>query len=71
MPMTNKPSTQAIVLDVVDVTISRNPIEGAIIKLSIDGATDVELVFDALTLARLQAVLAEADRIQAKDQPTQ
>ncbi len=69
--MTNKPSTQAIVLDVVDVTISRNPTEGAIIKLSIDGATDVELVFDALTLARLQAVLAEADRIQAKDQPTQ
>jgi len=68
--MANKPSTQAIVVDVVDVTISRDPAEGAIIKLSIDGSTDVELVFDALALARLQAVLAEADRIQAADQPT-
>ncbi len=69
--MANKPSTQVIVLDVVDVTISRDAAEGAIIKLSIDGSTDVELVFDALTLARLQAILAEADRIQAEEQRTQ
>ena len=69
--MANKPSTQAGVLDVVDVTISRDAAEGAIIKLSIDGSTDVELVFDALTLARLQAILAEADRIQAEEQRTQ
>ncbi|MBA4220910.1 MAG: hypothetical protein C0458_09310 [Methylobacterium sp.] len=69
--MANKPSTQARVLDVVDVTISRDAAEGAIIKLSIDGSTDVELVFDALTLARLQAILAEADRIQAEEQRTQ
>jgi len=69
--MANKPSTQAKVLDVVDVTISRDAAEGAIIKLSIDGSTDVELVFDALTLARLQAILAEVDRIQAEEQRTQ
>lgn len=69
--MANKPSTQVTVLDVVDVTISRDAAEGAIIKLSIDGSTDVELVFDALTLARLQAILAEADRIQAEEQRTQ
>ena len=69
--MANKPSTQARVLDVVDMTISRDAAEGAIIKLSIDGSTDVELVFDALTLARLQAILAEADRIQAEEQRTQ
>ena len=68
--MADKPSTQVTVLDVVDVTISRDPAEGAIIKLSIDGSTDVELVFDALTLARLQSILSEADRIQAEDQPT-
>lgn len=69
--MANKPSTQAVVLDVLDMVISRDPAEGAIIKLSIDGSTDVELVFDAVTLARLQIILAEADRIQAEDQPTQ
>lgn len=69
--MAEKPSTQVMVLDVVDVTISRDPAEGAIVKLSIDGSTDVELVFDALTLARLQAVLAEADRLQAEDRRMQ
>lgn len=58
-------------LDIVNVVISDDPAEGAIIKLEIDGSTDVELMFDALTLAKLQTILIGADTFQAQRHPAQ
>ena len=69
--MPGKPSTPATVLDIVNVVISDDPAEGAIIKLEIDGSTDVELMFDALTLAKLQTILIGADTFQAQRHPAQ
>jgi len=68
--MPAKPATQVIVLDVLTVTIGADPAEGAIIRLSLEGSTDAELVFDALTLAKLQSILSEADAVQADRQPS-
>ncbi|SEM20358.1 hypothetical protein SAMN04515666_108155 [Bosea lupini] len=69
--MSGKPSTQATVIDVVTIVISEDPAEGAIIKLEIDGSTDVELVFEPMTLAKLQTALTKMDKVQAKASPAQ
>lgn len=69
--MGEKPVTTASVRDLINVVISDDPAEGAIIRLEIDGSTDVELVFNPLTLVKLQAVLSKADSVQRERQPTQ
>jgi hypothetical protein len=69
--MPGKPSASATVLDVVHVIISEDPAEGAIIKLAIEGSTDVDLMFNPLTLAKLQTILTEVDSLQAQAQTTQ
>lgn len=69
--MSGKPSTQATVLDVINIVIGEDPAEGAIIKLKIDGSTDVELVFELLTLVKLQTALAKMDKLHAKMLPAQ
>lgn len=69
--MLEKPSTPATVLDVINIVISEDPAEGAIIKLAIDGSTDVDLLFDPLTLAKLQSALAKMDQWHADVLPAQ
>lgn len=69
--MSGKPSTQATVIDVINIVISEDPAEGAIIKLEIDGSTDVELVFEPMTLAKLQTALTKMDKVHAKASPAQ
>lgn len=69
--MSEKPSTPATVLDVINIVISEDPAEGAIIKLAIDGSTDVDLLFDPLTLAKLQSALAKMDQWHADVLPAQ
>jgi len=69
--MPGKPSTSATVRDVLQVIISEDPAEGAIVKLAIEGSTDVDLVFNPLTLAKLQAILTKVDSLQAQIRTTQ
>ncbi|CAN7620862.1 hypothetical protein [Bosea sp. LjRoot237] len=69
--MPGKPSTSATVLDVLHVIISEDPTERTIIKLAIEGSTNVDLMFDPLTLAKLQAILIKVDSLQAQAQTTQ
>jgi hypothetical protein len=69
--MSGKSSTQATVIDVINIVISEDPTEGAIIKLAIDGSTDVDLLCDPLTLAKLQAALAKMDQWHADVLPAQ
>lgn len=49
----------------------RRPLLGVIIKLAIDGSTDVDLLFDSLTLAKLQSALAKMDQRHADVRPPQ
>lgn len=69
--MSGKPSTPATVLDVINIVISEDPAEGAIIKLAIEGSTDVDLLFDPLTLAKLQSALEKMDQWHADVLPAQ
>ncbi|WP_156412411.1 hypothetical protein [Bosea sp. Root483D1] len=69
--MSGKPSTPATVLDLINVVISENPAEGAVIKLAIEGSIDVDLLFDPLTLAKLQSALAKMDQWHADVLPAQ
>lgn len=68
--MPEKPSTPATVLDVINIVISADPAEGAIIKLAIDDSTD-ELLFNPLILAKLQSALAKMDQWYAGVLPAQ
>ncbi|KRE11639.1 hypothetical protein ASE66_24245 [Bosea sp. Root483D1] len=58
-------------LDLINVVISENPAEGAVIKLAIEGSIDVDLLFDPLTLAKLQSALAKMDQWHADVLPAQ
>ncbi|AZO82006.1 hypothetical protein B5U99_00420 [Bosea sp. Tri-54] len=58
-------------LDVINVVISDDPAEGAIIKLAIEGSTDVDLLFDPLTLVKLRSALAKMDSWHAHMLPAQ
>jgi hypothetical protein len=69
--MPRKPSTPATVVDVINIVISGDPAEGAIIKLAIEGSTDVDLMFNPLTLVKLQAALAKMDQWHADAQLAQ
>ncbi|WP_164989034.1 hypothetical protein [Bosea sp. Tri-54] len=55
----------------INVVISDDPAEGAIIKLAIEGSTDVDLLFDPLTLVKLRSALAKMDSWHAHMLPAQ
>jgi hypothetical protein len=70
--MTRKPALLLRIVDVVSITVSDGPAEGAILRLTMDGEpNDLELQLPALTVARLQALLIEADAQQANLVTTQ
>lgn len=70
--MTRKPALLLRIVDVVSITVSDDPAEGAILRLTMDGEpNDLELQLPAVTVARLQALLIEADAQQANLVTTQ
>lgn len=70
--MTRKPALLLRIVDVVSITVSDGPAEGAILRLTMDGEpNDLELQLPAVTVARLQALLIEADAQQANLVTTQ
>jgi hypothetical protein len=70
--MTRKPALLLRIVDVESITVSDDPAEGAILRLKMDGEpNDLELQLPALTVARLQALLIEADAQQANLVTTQ
>jgi hypothetical protein len=65
--MPQKPALLLHVTDVKCITISDDPLEGAILRFVMnDDPNDLELHLPALAVARLQALLLEADAEQAK-----
>lgn len=70
--MTRKPALLLPVVDVGSITVSDDPTEGAILRFTMDGEpADLELKLPALAVARLQALLLEADAQQANMVTTQ
>lgn len=70
--MTRKPALLLRILDVECMTVSNDPAEGAILRFAMDGEpNDLELQLSAVTIARLQALLLEADTQQANLAMTQ
>lgn len=64
--MPSDPSRVFIVLDVVDVAVSADPNEGSIISMKVRDGADVSLWLPAEAMAKLQAMMAEADLKHAK-----
>jgi hypothetical protein len=65
--MPRKPALLLHVSDVKCITISDDPLEGAILRFGMhDDPNDLELHLPALCVARLQALLLEADAEQAR-----
>jgi len=70
--MTRKPALLFQVVDVASITVSDDPTEGAILRFTMDGEpNDLELKLPAVTVARLQTLLVEADAQQANMVTTQ
>jgi hypothetical protein len=70
--MTHKPALLLRIVDVESITVSDDPAEGAILRLTMDGEpNDLELQLPAVTVVRLQALLIEADAQQANLVTTQ
>ncbi len=70
--MTRKPALLLRIVDVVSITVSDDPAEGAILRLTMEGEpNDLELQLPAVTVARLQELLIEADAQQANLVTTQ
>lgn len=70
--MTRKPALLFQVVDIASITVSANPTEGAILRFTMDGElNDLELKLSAVTVARLQTLLLEADAQQANLVTTQ
>ncbi|WID99265.1 hypothetical protein QO058_14080 [Bosea vestrisii] len=70
--MTRKPALLFQVVDIASITVSDNPTEGAILRFTMDGElNDLELKLPAVTVARLQTLLIEADAQQANLVTTQ
>jgi hypothetical protein len=70
--MPRKPALLLRVTDAVSVTVSNEPLEGAILRFALHGdPNDLELHLPALAVARLQALLVEADRQQATSKTPQ
>lgn len=64
--MTRKPALLLRIIDVDSITVSDDPADGAILRFTMDGEpNDLELQLPAVTVARLQALLIEADAQQA------
>ena len=64
--MTRKPALLLRIIDVDSITVSDDPADGAILRFTMDGEpNDLELQLPAVTVARLQALLIEADTQQA------
>ncbi len=64
--MPSDPSRVFIVLDVLNVAVSADPREGSIISLKARDGDDVSLWLPAEAMAKLQAMMAEADLKHAK-----
>ena len=64
--MPSDPSRVFIVLDVLGVAVSGDPSEGSIISMKVREGTDVSLWLPAEAMAKLQAMMAEADLKHAK-----
>ncbi|PZN97805.1 MAG: hypothetical protein DCF30_15670 [Hyphomicrobiales bacterium] len=58
-------------LDVKQVTVSADGVDGALIELQIDGQADIRVRLAPAVLAKLEAMLAAAAIEQAKMQPIQ
>jgi hypothetical protein len=70
--MTRKPALLLQIADVESITVSDDPAEGALLRFTMDGEpNDLELKLPAVALARLQALLIEADAQQARLVTTQ
>lgn len=64
--MAHDPSRVFIIQDVLNVAVSADPNEGSIICLKVRDGADVSLWLSAESMAKLQAMLAEADMKHAK-----
>jgi len=70
--MTRKPALLLKIVDVESITVSDDPTEGALLRFTLDGElNDLELKLPAVAIARLQALLIEADAQQANLVTTQ
>lgn len=64
--MPKEPALLLRIADVESVTVSNDPAEGAILRFTMDGEpNNLELQLPAVTVARLQVLLLEADAQQA------
>lgn len=64
--MAKKPALLLRVTDIESVTVSDDPLEGAIIRFAVsDDTNDLEIHVPAVAVVRLQAMLQEADTQQA------
>lgn len=64
--MPKKPALLLRVTDIESVTVSDDPLEGAIIRFSVsDDTNDLEIHLPAVAVVHLQAMLQEADTQQA------
>ena len=70
--MPRKPALLLQIVDIESITVSDDPTEGAILRFTMDGEpNDLELKLPAVTVARLQTLLIEADIQQANLVTTQ
>lgn len=64
--MPQKPALRLLASDIHSVTVSDDPAAGAVLRFTMnDDPHDLELHLPALAVARLQALLIEADTQQA------
>jgi len=70
--MARKPALVLQIVDIQSITVSDDPTEGALLRFAMDGEpNDLELKLPAVVMARLQALLIEADVQQANLVTTQ
>lgn len=69
--MSPNPTRVFIVLDVVDVAVSSDPNEGSIISMKVRDGADISLWLLPGAMAKMQALLAEADMRHAKSNQPQ
>lgn len=66
----NKPMIDAIVLDVLHVTVDADSIQPATVALEISGQANVQLRLSVEVLTKLEAMLAKASVEQSRHQST-
>ncbi|MDU0343724.1 hypothetical protein [Bosea rubneri] len=64
--MPSDPSRVFIILDVLNIAVSADPSEGSIISMKVREGADVSLWLPAEAMAKLQAMMAQADLKHAK-----